>query len=123
MFRHWTFCLLLIPLIFGGLRLAENDTLNQLRLYWFDNLVRLEPRDPLADSPFALAALDEASLIHLLKKKYPTIDNIFANYHPVFLCDQIRAICDFEGIDYQMRPDFIDRAWENLYVREEAIVH
>ncbi len=67
--------------------------------------------------------LDEASLIHLLKKKYPTIDNVFANYHPVFLCDQIKAICEFEGIPYQMRPEFIDRAWENLYVREEKIVH
>ncbi len=67
--------------------------------------------------------LDEASLIHMLKKKYPTIDNIYANYHPVFLCDQIKAICEFEGIPYQMTPDFIDRAWENLYVREEKIVH
>ena len=67
--------------------------------------------------------LDEASLIHLLKKKYPTINNVFANYHPVFLCDQIRAICEFEGIPYQMRPEFIDRAWENLYVKEEKIVH
>jgi len=67
--------------------------------------------------------LDEASLIHMLKTKYPTIDNVYANYHPVFLCDQIRAICEFEGIDYQMRPEFIDRAWENLYVREEKIVH
>lgn len=67
--------------------------------------------------------LDEASLIHMLKKKYPTIDNIYANYHPVFLCDQIKAICEFEGIPYQMRPEFIDRAWENLYVREEKIVH
>ncbi len=67
--------------------------------------------------------LDEASLIHLLKTRYPTINNVYANYHPVFLCDQIKAICDFEGIPYQMRPEFIDRAWENLYVREEKIVH
>jgi hypothetical protein len=67
--------------------------------------------------------LDEASLIHLLKTKYPTINHVYANYHPVFLCDQIKAICEFEGIAYQMRPDFIDRAWENLFVREEKIVH
>ena len=67
--------------------------------------------------------LDEASLIHLLKTKYPTIQHIYANYHPVFLCDQIKAICDFEGIPYQMRPEFIDRAWENLFVKEEKIVH
>jgi hypothetical protein len=39
------------------------------------------------------------------------------------LCDQIKAICDFEGIAYQMRPDFIDRAWENLFVKDEKIVH
>jgi hypothetical protein len=67
--------------------------------------------------------LDEASLIHMLKTKYPTIDHIYANYHPVFLCDQIKAICDFEGIPYQMRPEFIDRAWENLFVKQEEIVH
>jgi hypothetical protein len=67
--------------------------------------------------------LDEASLIHLLKTKYPTIDHIYANYRPVFLCDQIKAICEFEGIPYQMRPEFIDRAWENLFVKEEKIVH
>ena len=67
--------------------------------------------------------LDEASLLHLLKKKYPSIDNIYANYHAPFLLDQIVAICDFEGIPYQMRPDLIDRAWENMYVREEKIVH
>ena len=78
---------------------------------------------------FALVArkkkvpLDEASLLHLLKKKYPSIDNIYANYHAPFLLDQIVAICDFEGIPYQMRPDLIDRAWENMYVREEKIVH
>jgi hypothetical protein len=61
---------------------------------------------------------------HLLKNKYPTMDNVFANYQPVFLIDQMKAICDFEGIPYQMTPR-PDRpgAWENLYVREEKIVH
>ena len=67
--------------------------------------------------------LDQASLVHLLKHKYPAIDHGYANYHPVFLCDQIKAICDFEGIPYQMRPEFIDRAWENLFVRDEKIAH
>ena len=67
--------------------------------------------------------LNEASLVHLLKVKYPTIDNIYANYHAPFLLDQIVAICDFEGLPYEMSPDLIDRAWENLYVRETDIVH
>jgi len=66
--------------------------------------------------------LDEATLIHLLKVKYPTIDNTFANYQPIFLIDQMIAICDFEGIPYQMTPALIDRAWANMFVKDEVIV-
>ena len=67
--------------------------------------------------------LDEETLIYLMKKKYPTIDNIYANYQPIFLIDQMIAICEFEGIERQMRPDLLDRAWANMFVREEAIEH
>ena len=67
--------------------------------------------------------LDEETLIYLMKKKYPTIDNIYANYQPIFLIDQMISICEFEGIPYQMRPDLIDRAWANMFVKEEIIVH
>ena len=65
--------------------------------------------------------LDEATLIYLLKTKYPTIDNNFANYQPVFLIDQMIAICEFENLPYHMTPDLIDRAWANMFVRDEAI--
>ncbi len=67
--------------------------------------------------------LDEAALIHLLREKYPTIDNVYANYQPVFLIDQMLAICEFEGIAPQMSPELIDRAWANMFVREEHIEH
>ena len=67
--------------------------------------------------------LDQDALVHLLKVKYPTIGNVYANYQPVFLIDQIRAICDFEGIPYQMNPELIDRAWANMFVAKEDIVH
>jgi len=67
--------------------------------------------------------LSEQALIHLLKVKYPTIDNVYANYQPVFLIDQMIATCEFEGIPYQMTPDLIDRAWSNMFVREEEILH
>ena len=67
--------------------------------------------------------LDKAALVHLLKVKYPTIDNIYANYQPGFLIDQMRAICDFEGIPYKMSPSLIDRAWANMFVKEEDIVN
>jgi len=67
-------------------------------------------------------ALDEATLVHLLKHKYPTIDNVYANYQPIFLIDQMISICNFEGIPHQMRPDLIDRAWANMFVKDETIV-
>ncbi|TCP62262.1 hypothetical protein EV663_102106 [Rhodovulum bhavnagarense] len=67
--------------------------------------------------------LDEQTLIYLLNEKYPTIGNVYANYQPVFLIDQMIAICEFEGIPHQMTPELIDRAWANMFVRDEAIVH
>lgn len=67
--------------------------------------------------------LDEKAILHLLKVKYPTINHEYANYHPVFLIDQMIAICNFEGIPNQMSPELIDRAWANMFVKEEKIIH
>ena len=67
--------------------------------------------------------LDEDTLVYLIKNKYPTIDNIYANYQPIFLIDQMISICEFEGIPYQMSPELVDRAWANMFVKEEKIVH
>ncbi|NBB98877.1 MAG: ATPase [Alphaproteobacteria bacterium] len=76
---------------------------------------------------FALVAkkrglpLDEDTIIHLITKKYPTIDNVYSNYQPIFLIDQMIAICDFEGKTRRMSPDLIDRAWKNMFVQAETI--
>ena len=67
--------------------------------------------------------LDEASLIHLLKRKYPSIGNNYANYHAPFLLDQMTAVCDYEGAPYVMTPDLVDRAWSNLFVRMNEFAH
>ena len=67
--------------------------------------------------------LDEATLVHLMKNRYPTIDNVYANYQPIFLIDQMISICEFEGIPYQMSPELIDRAWANMFVKDEVIIH
>ncbi len=67
--------------------------------------------------------LDEATLVHLLNNRYPEIDNVYANYQPIFLIDQMIAICEFEGKPYHMSPELIDRAWNNMFVKEEGIVH
>jgi hypothetical protein len=67
--------------------------------------------------------LDETALMHLMKVKFPTIANNYANYMPVFLIDQMIAVCEFENIPYQMTPELIDRAWGNMFVRQEEIAH
>lgn len=64
--------------------------------------------------------LDERALIHLLRVKYPEIDNVYANYQPIFLIDQMLSICAFEDSP-QMTPELIDRAWANLFVEESEI--
>lgn len=65
--------------------------------------------------------LDERTLVYLLKEKYPTIGNEFAMYQPVFLIDQMIAICEFEDIPRQMSPELIERAWANMFVDDEEI--
>lgn len=65
--------------------------------------------------------LSEEALTYLLTQKYPTIGNAYASYQAGFLIDQMIAICEFEGIPYQMTPRLIDRAWANMFVRDEQI--
>lgn len=67
-------------------------------------------------------ALDEDTLIHLIQKKYSSINNVYANYQPVFLIDQMINICEFEGKPRHMSPELIDRAWNNMFVQQEDIV-
>lgn len=65
--------------------------------------------------------LDERTLVHLMKVKFPSINNNYANYMPNFLIDQMIAVCEFEGVPNHMTPDLIDRAWGNMFVRQEII--
>lgn len=64
---------------------------------------------------------DEAALDHLLNTKYPEVGNTYSSYHAPFLIDQMVSICEFEGRKRMMSADLIDRAWENLFVREQEI--
>ena len=57
-----------------------------------------------------------ATLLHLLKVNFPTIENNFANCQPVFLINQLIAICEFENIPYQISPKLVDRAKCNMFV-------
>jgi hypothetical protein len=64
--------------------------------------------------------LDEASLLHLMGL-FARDGLRYANYQPAFLLDQMKAICDFEGVPCAMTPELVERAWGNMFVREEAV--
>ena len=60
----------------------------------------------------------QASVVHLLRNRYPEVDNVYANFHAPFLVDQILSICAYEEMPPKMTPDIMDRAWANLFVDE-----
>ncbi|MCB1366212.1 MAG: ATPase [Rhodobacteraceae bacterium] len=62
--------------------------------------------------------IDETSVVHLLRNRYPEVDNVYANFHAPFLVDQILSICAYEEIPPRMTPEIMDRAWANLFVDE-----
>ena len=61
----------------------------------------------------------EEVLSHLFSVKYPTVNHRFAAYHAPFLIDQMLSICEYEERPRGMSVDLLDRAWENLFVRED----
>ncbi len=63
--------------------------------------------------------LDEDSMAFILAELYgKTEDAHFAGFHARFLLDQIRAISAFEGVEPRVSPDFLRRAWANLFTSE-----
>jgi len=63
----------------------------------------------------------EEVLTHLLTNKYPEVDNLFASYHAPFLIDQMLSICEYEQRERGMSVELVDRAWENLFVKDRTI--
>jgi predicted ATPase with chaperone activity len=63
--------------------------------------------------------LSEDAMAFILTELYAKTEGAqFAGFHPRFLLDQIRSISSFEGVVPQLRPDFLHRAWGNLFTAE-----
>lgn len=64
-------------------------------------------------------ALDERIMAWILIELYgKTKGAEFHAFHPRFLIEQVRAISAFEGVNPQLSPDFLRRAWGNLFTSE-----
>lgn len=60
-------------------------------------------------------ALDEETLAYVLFELYAKTPNAtFHAFHPRFLVEQSLAICAYEGVTPQLRPDFLRRAWAHM---------
>lgn len=63
--------------------------------------------------------IDEPTMKFVLSELYAKTEGAqFAGFHPRFLIDQVKSISAFEGVMPQLRPDFLSRAWENLFTTE-----
>jgi len=63
--------------------------------------------------------LTEEILGYVLNELYAKEEGAeFHAYHPRFLIEQTKAICAFEGVAPQLKPDFLRRAWGNLFTKE-----
>ena len=62
--------------------------------------------------------LDEQILAFILTELYAKENQNYQGFHPRFLIDQVKAISAFEGVEPQLRPDFLRRAWGNLFTEE-----
>ena len=59
--------------------------------------------------------LDEETLAYVLFELYGKSPNAaFHAFHPRFLVEQSMAICAYEGVEPQLRPDFLKRAWTHM---------
>ena len=63
--------------------------------------------------------LSEDIMAYILMELYAKEEGAeFHAYHPRFLIEQTKAICAFEGVAPQLRPDFLRRAWGNLFTED-----
>lgn len=58
--------------------------------------------------------VDENLLAYVLFDLYGASGRSYSSFHPKFLCEQTLSICAYEGVEPQLRPEFLRRAWENL---------
>jgi hypothetical protein len=64
-------------------------------------------------------ALDERTMMFVLNELYGRQEGAeYHAFHPRFLIDQVKAISAFEDVPPELRPDFLLRAWGNLFTSE-----
>lgn len=63
---------------------------------------------------------EESAISHIINTLYGGSDIAYSAYHAPYLIDQTLAACDYHGVPRALKPEFIDEAWDNLYVDASA---
>ncbi len=67
---------------------------------------------------FGMELTDEI-LAFVLMELYPNQPGAgYQAFHPRFLIEQTRSICTYEQVEPQLTPDFLRRAWRNLFTQD-----
>jgi predicted ATPase with chaperone activity len=63
--------------------------------------------------------VDKRTIEYIVDELYQKTDGAeLSRFHPRFLIDQVKSIAAFEGVRLQLRRDFLDRAWGNLFIEQ-----
>lgn len=64
-----------------------------------------------------------ASTVPFLEDRYyrnPAIDR--AGFHPKYFTDQVKALCDFQGREFELAPDLLELAAKNLFAGQAGAI-
>ncbi len=97
-----------------------------LRRIYFKILIESPSREDMLQIYMLVAkakkfALDKDALVYLFGTKYAEVDHKYAAYQAPFLIDQMKSICEYQGLPRVMTPDLIDHAWSNMFVEDSDI--
>ncbi|MEM1275613.1 MAG: ATPase [Pseudomonadota bacterium] len=60
--------------------------------------------------------LTEEALSYILFELYPNTPGAEMHaFHPRFLIDQTKAICTYKGVKPELKPEYLAKAWKNLF--------
>lgn len=71
-----------------------------------------------AAKSFDMELTEEVLEFVLLELYAKTPGAEFHAFHPRFLIDQTRAICAYHAVEPQLHPEFLEKAWQNLFTDE-----
>jgi hypothetical protein len=97
-----------------------------LRRIFFKILIEAPSREDMLKIFMMVAkaknfTLEKEALIYLFGAKYDEVGHKYAAYQAIFLVEQMKAICEYQGLPHVMSPSLLDHAWSNMFVADSEV--